>query len=423
MFLTIIHLLSYLCLRAFGGILSLLPYAFIQRVGKKIGTLVYYLHRSFRKKALSNVAIAYGEALSEKERKSIALESFQNLVIACLELFRLKRSRKNLSEIIQIEGEEALLPFIEKKQGMIFLTCHQANWEIPFLAITAKYRGIGIGRPIKNRWLYRWLLSIREMNGGKIVMPRNAIRESLKALKEGKFVGIVGDQAFPESPYAYPLFGTRAWTTNTPALLAYRTGCPLIAVSTKRVGHRYVVRGSPPLWPDLALTREEALADLMNRAMHYLEKSIQEAPGQWMWQHDRWKQQGIDHVKRPYRYGFILVIIPPDFSPYLPLFPLLKAIYPRSFLTFCIPEGCPFSLEGCEKRTYRSLSELYIRDFRYQFLIDLSNTRSLRKHFLSLGVKSAVHLKKMQRRTRESDLQKAILHTLVKKECLSTVTI
>ncbi len=67
-------------------------------------------------------------------------------------------------------------------------------------------------------------------------MPKNAIRLGLKALKEGKFLGIVGDQAYPDSSYHFPLFGTRAWTATTPALLAYKSNSPLVVGTTLRVG-------------------------------------------------------------------------------------------------------------------------------------------------------------------------------------------
>lgn len=419
----IIHFLIYCVFCIFGFFISFLPYSVIHAFGRLSGRGIFYLHRSFRKKTLSNLAIAYGEKLSEKQRHKIAIESFQNLTITCLEYFRLMRSKHSFSNLVKIDPSHEVFTLLKQGQGVIFLSGHQANWEIPFIAATKIHRGIAIGRPIKNPWLYRWILAIRQMHGGVIVMPRNAIRQSLQALKEGKFVGIVGDQAFPESPYAYPLFGTRAWTTPMPALLAYRTNSPIMVVMTERKKGHYELTGSPLLWPNMSAPKEEEIPRLMDTAMSYLEKSIQEHPGQWMWQHDRWKQQGIDKVKREYRFGFILVTLPKDPSPILPHLALLRAIYPRCFLTFFAPEGTSIPLTDCEVNYYKEEKDLLVRDWRFQFVLDFYDSAKARRHFLSLGAFKALNLEKMRRISGEKENISTILQkTLVKPQCLPIVT-
>ncbi len=403
--------MTYPLFRLFGFFISLLPYRAIHALGRFSGYCAFYLHRPFRKKALSNLAIAYGNTKSEAERKKIAIASFQNLMITLLEFLRLKRSKGKLEEIVTLEENSEVVKLLKKKQGVIFLTGHQANWEIPFLAVTDRFPGIAIGRPIKNQWLYNWVLSVREMNGGKIVMPKSAIRQGLRALKEGKFLGIVGDQAYPSSPYYYPLFGTRAWTASTPALLAYKTNSPLVVGITKRINGRYIVTGSPPIWPNLDMPIKEEVPRMMDQAMACLEKSIKEYPEQWMWVHDRWKQQGIDHVKRIYRYGFILVVLPP--KPNLQIVPLLRAIYPRSFLTFYAPKGT--ALPGdCAVQYYEKESDLFIRDWRYQLVLDFYGSQKLRRHFHKLSAFKTLAL------PQDKEL---IIQKLVKPECRTTVSL
>lgn len=211
--------LAYLTCRLFGFLVSLLSYKQLNRVGKLAGSLAYYVHRPFRKKAMCSLAIAYGSSKNEKERKQIAKQSFQNLMITCLEFFRLKGSYRKLEEIAAFEENVQIRPLLEGDHGVIFLSAHQANWEIPFLLLTELYKGIAIGRPIKNKRLYRYILSIREMNGGKIVLPKNAIREGLRSLRRKEFLGIVGDQAYPESPYSYPFLA------QGPGPLPHRPSC------------------------------------------------------------------------------------------------------------------------------------------------------------------------------------------------------
>lgn len=387
-------MIGYFFLRMIGALISLLSYRQLHAVGRVVGVVIYYLHRPFRKKTMTNLAIAYGKTKSIEERRKIAKRSFQNLMITCLEFFRLKKSKGTLSEIVTMEGGDEILKLIEGGQGIVFLTGHQANWEIPFVGLTAKAKGIAIGRPIKNKRLYNWVLSVREMNGGKIVMPKQAIKKGVEALRKGEFLGIVGDQAFPESSYSYPLFGTRAWTTATPAMIAYRTKSPLVVAMTKRVKGKYVITSSPPLWPDTTKPLKEEVVHLMDLAMGYLERSIEERPHEWMWQHDRWKQQQVDHVKRKYRFGFVLIVLPKERSIDCEIF---RKIYPRSFLTFLAPTGMTLSLSDVDVIPYDEEKDLFLDDWRYQMVIDLYGSAKMRRHYRKLGAFQTLSLKQMRK--------------------------
>lgn len=396
-------MLVYIIIRLFGFFVRLLPYPMIHALGKISGSVLYHSHTSFRKKAMSNLAIAYGETLSEKERKKIAKRVFCNLVITCLEFFRL--DKKHLDSLIIPSNPEPVLKLHAEKQGMVFFSGHQANWEVPFLAVTnACGPGVAIGRPIKNRFLYRWVLKVREMCGGKIVMPRHALKEGLKALRQGRFIGIVGDQALPESDYSYPLFGTRAWTTTAPALLAYKTQSPIIVAITKRWKGKYIVHASDPIWPNTQTPIKEEVKRLMDETLKIFEQSIRDCPEQWMWVHDRWKQQGVDHVKKKYRHGFICLILPAGFDP--KLLALLRKIYPRSFFTIYSPHPIP----NWETKIYHQTQELFVRDWKQQLVLDFVNLPTLRRHYKKLGAMQALFLSKEE-----------IAKTLVKVDCQKVV--
>jgi len=386
-------MISYFLVRFFGYCISWMPYRMLHGLGRALGSIVFWCYRPLRKKAMTNLAIAFGEERSEKERRLIARRSFQNLMITLLEFFKIKP--RHLSSLIQMQDPEKVTSLQEKGQGIVFLTGHQANWEFPFLAINMlSPGGVAVGRPIKNRRLYQWILSIRQMNGGRIIVPKQAIKEGLRALKHGKYIGIVGDQALPESDYSYPLFGTRTWISPAPALLAYRTHSPIIVGTIKRTKGSYTLSGSDPIWPNPEQPMKEAIPHMMDQAMAYLEKSIQNSPDQWLWIHDRWKQQTIDHVKRIYRYGFILVILPKTAHPTLQ--EELRSIYPRSFLSFVAPDAQEL---------------LKSRDWRYQLVLDFANLAQVRRHFLKLGAVRALYL-----------TQETMKQTLVKPECLHTVS-
>ena len=204
-------MIAYLFIRLLTFPFSFLPFKVIHFIGRGIGTLAYYTLTKYRKRSLSNLSLD-----GIPNIKKTAKASFQNLAITCLEYVKFSYV-KNTEKVLFCENPETAQKLIDQKTGIIFFSGHQANWELLFLEGTRRMPGIAIGRPIKNKPLYDWIVSIREKFGGKIVPPKMALKEGLRALRKGKFFGILGDQGMPESDYAFDFFGTRAWTTPAPS--------------------------------------------------------------------------------------------------------------------------------------------------------------------------------------------------------------
>jgi Kdo2-lipid IVA lauroyltransferase/acyltransferase len=416
------HYILYLFTRTIGFLLSLLPTKALHRLGKALGSLLFILHRPFRKKSLANLAIAYGETVPEKRRRQIARRSFQHLLITSLEFFTLTKYRGHFANLVEHCNSKPLIELLEKKQGVILFCGHQSNWEIPFLAVTEHFSGgVAIGRSIKNPYLYRWVVSIREINGAKMLSPRNALKEGSKTLKNGGYVGIVGDQAHPPSSYSYPLFGTRAWTSTAPALLACKTNSPIIVSCTKRIGTRYQVELSDPIWPNSELPLKEDVPRLMNEILFFFENNVKQTPEQWMWVHDRWKQHGIDHIKRLYRHGFVCLVFSDCTEESIKAAEMARKIYHRSFLTLYAPKGFP-TIEGIEEsHFYENPKELFKRDWRQQIILDFSENKKLRNHYKWLGAFEALDIKRYQKKLRAS-LEQTLKQLIVKEECQTTVS-
>lgn len=381
--------LSYLLIRTVTFPFSFMPYTWIQKVGRWIGSLAYYFMTEYRKRALSNLALANDLSLSDKELLSTAKKSFQNLAINCLEYPRLARET-DFSRVIICENPEVADALYKQGKGLIFFCGHQSNWEVLFLDGNTRMKGIAIAKSIKNKRLYHWILSIREKNGGKIISPRNAVREGLRALKKGTFMGIVGDQGMPDSGYSFPFLGRRAWTSTAPALLAYKTNSPIIFAATRRVKGGYRIRYSDPIWPDLTQPAEEDVVRMMNQALTLLQESIKHYPGEWLWQHNRWKQQTPQIIYKRFRQDCICIILPPEeqkLKEILPHLPTLKSIYPVNFLFLIAPESCR-SLSLIESDGviyYTHLKETLLRDYRFKLVFNLTDYSSIQSHYKKLS--------------------------------------
>lgn len=369
--------ISYLAIRALMFPISLLPFRMIHLIGNGLGFLAYFAMTKYRKRALSNLSLAHN--LEIKDLKKTAIASFQNLAITTLEYPKFARI-KNTKKIIICENPDPAKKLIDKGTGVIFFCGHQANWELLFLEGTQRMPGVAIGRPIKNLALYNWIVSIREKFGGTIITPRETIKEGLRALKKGKFLGIVGDQALPESPYAFEFFGRRAWTTPAPAILSYRTGCPIMVATIKRKQGKYFIHYSDPIWPNPDSSMEEEIHRMMKESLLILEDDIRKRPGQWLWQHNRWKQETPDNVYYRYRWDTILILLPKDFD--LKALCTFREIYPKAFITILAPLGTAVPLTDIEVLYYEKEEELFITDYRFKLVFNFTTNKNLRRYFL-----------------------------------------
>lgn len=379
----------YFFIRTITYPLKFLPLKFIHILGNFLGLIGFYLLTNYRKKTLSNLSLASSLNLSRKEILKISKQSFQNLAINCLEYAKFYYC-KDLSKYLRCQNPEIAEKVQKKGKGIIFLCSHQANWEVLFLDGTTRMKGVAIGKPIKNRYLYQWILKIREKNGGKIITPRNAVFEGFRALKKGHFIGIVGDQGMPDSGYSSFFLGRRAWTSTAPALLSYKTGCPIIFATTVRCFGYYKITYSNPIWPDLTKPMENEVVTIMDKAMLLMEESITKNPGQWLWQHNRWKQQSLGNLYRKFRQDCLLIILPTNedqFVKFASHLSTIREIYKNDFITLLIPSNqtdC-FSKIFDEVIFYQNSKQLLLDDLRFKLVFDFTQNPAVKKHYQKLS--------------------------------------
>ena len=132
---------------------------------------------------------------------------------------------------------------------------------------------------------------LRRRSGVEVIGKRGALRPVLEALRRGRHVGILMDQnaARRESVFV-DFFGRPASTSRSIAVLATRTGAPIVPIFAYRCpdgGHRVVVRTALP--PPASHDADAAVVELTARCTAEIERAIRHDPEQWLWSHDRWR--------------------------------------------------------------------------------------------------------------------------------------
>jgi KDO2-lipid IV(A) lauroyltransferase len=115
----------------------------------------------------------------------------------------------------------------------------------------------------------------------------SGVRQMIKALRQGRGVGLLPDQVPPEGMGQWaPFFGRPAYTMTLAARLALQTGCELRMVWCERLPHGRGFRlHCRELAAPLASTLEDAVAQINGE----MERLIRECPQQYLWSYARYK--------------------------------------------------------------------------------------------------------------------------------------
>ena len=288
--------LQYLLLKGFSLFVNLLPEGFALWWGEQLGSMFFHLDWERRKVALENLQVAFGDEKSERERLAIARRAFQNLGMMAVEFFRIPRMDvETFRKRVEIEGLEEALRLLGKGKGALLLLSHFGNWEM--MGIMSKLIGdsiMVIAKPMKkNKRIDQFITKIRNAAGLEVISSIKASRIVIKALSQNRVVGILIDQRAKRSEGIWAdFFGKKAPTTPGLAVLAMKTGAPVVPVFMVRNGfgkHRLVIQEPLELVHTGDIKKDvEANTQLFN---HTLESMIRRYPDQWFWVHRRWERK------------------------------------------------------------------------------------------------------------------------------------
>ena len=256
-----------------------------------------------QKIGMANLAAAFPE-LDAAARTKILSGVWENLGRTTVEYAFLKdivdafdvtRPTGGLVEHVGIEHAYALRD--GAKPGIVF-GAHIGNWELT-AAIGAKI-GLPVTtlyRPPTNPYIAAEIERRRNQFIDKLVVAsRGGARQIAAALRSGKHIGILVDQRIREGTLVQ-FFDRPSASNSIVGVLARLFECPVVGAHTVRLPNgRYRITVTPPLdLPRDAKGRVDA--DAANRIIHgIVEGWIRAAPEQWLWLHDRWRN---DRSTRP----------------------------------------------------------------------------------------------------------------------------
>ncbi|UTV26530.1 LpxL/LpxP family Kdo(2)-lipid IV(A) lauroyl/palmitoleoyl acyltransferase [Photobacterium atrarenae] len=269
-------------------LISWLPYFIQFRLGQGLGRLAMKVMKKRGKTIARNLELCFPE-MPQAERDAIARKNIDNTGLAMFETgmawfwpdFRVKRH-------VSYEGFEHLEALEKQGKGALMIAVHSLNLELGARAFGLVAPGVGVYRP-NNNPCFDYFQFKGRVRSNKYMVDRKDVKGMLRALRSGERVWYAPDHDYGRRRSTFaPLFAVeKACTTTGTSLLADASDCALVPFAMVRNtdSGQYTLKVFPPL-DAFPHNEPDAAAAYVNKA---IERSIMEAPEQYMWLHRRFK--------------------------------------------------------------------------------------------------------------------------------------
>ena len=288
------RLLYGLVVRVLRG-LAHLPLGLAYWLGARLGDVLYLVLAERRRITLANLALAFAPDKTAAERRRLARTTFRHLGQHLVDFSHLSQlSPCTFATVCHVEGLEHIEALLQRRMGLLILSAHFGSWELaPAVALRLTTPLHVIVRPLDNPALQRLAEAYRQHCGYRAIPRRAALRECLKVLRRGEIVAVLMDQSgLRRESVQVEFFGTTAYTSIGPALLALRTGCPVVSAFLIRVGqgrHRLVFSQEIPVRRTGNVQHD--IIENTREFTRIIESYVRRYPEHWFWLHRRWKQR------------------------------------------------------------------------------------------------------------------------------------
>jgi len=278
-----------LMFRALGG----LSEPSREALARMLGRVLFRLDRKHRRIAMGNLDRAFGAAWPPADVRRCAEAVFVNLFRIVFEVAWVERTPPAvLNKRFSYYGLHHLAAALRQGRGVLALTGHFGNWEL--LSTGAGLLGVPISvvyRPLDFPPLERFFHRFRTRFGAQMVSSSGAVREVVRRLRRREIVALLMDQNVDWYEGVFvDFFGHRSCCNKSLALLAMRTGAPVVPVYLSREpGGRFRVDIAPAVPTRRTGDKQRDAEENTLAYNRVLESFIRRRPDQWFWVHQRWK--------------------------------------------------------------------------------------------------------------------------------------
>lgn len=287
------HVIEYVLVLLFGGLLRILPLRAALALGWMAAAASHFIGRVHVKRTRTRVRQVLGAAATEKEVRRIAWLSWRNLFFNAVEGFRFTRLTAEKIRRMPIARIEEDLRRIQNEctSGFILATPHMGNWEIAGVA------GDLLGFPLfvivrkqKNPLLNNYINKMRRAFSLEVLHRESKIWKGVAdRIGQGRILAILPDIRVRNNGAEVDFLNNTATIATGAAHFAQLGNCPIYPIIVRRIGwtkHDAVL--GDPILPDLAVDRKMDQHRIMQDIMSVFTAEILKTPEQYFWHNKRW---------------------------------------------------------------------------------------------------------------------------------------
>lgn len=272
---------------AFSRLALALPEPVAYGLARIAGSIAARVSRK-RSVVARNLARISGHPPDSPELQKLVVEAYRSYARYWLETFRLVREgREFFLDRFKAIGDEHIDEMLARGKGAIVVVGHLGNWDAAGAWVGARgNRLVTVAEVLRPRRMFDFFVRHRETLGMHIIPAAPGATERLaEAVEGGAVVAILGDRDLKGKGPEVTFFGETTTMPAGAAVVALRTGVPLMVagVFEKRLpdGRRgWLADISAPLeMPDG--TGPDAVRELTQRVATSYEGYVRKHPEQW----------------------------------------------------------------------------------------------------------------------------------------------
>lgn len=286
---------SYFAYRGGSAVANALPRGVATRLAQILGRTAAFFVPKKRRIVERNLLRATDNQLRGFALQMAVSNTFASYGRYWIELFRLPRlasaDGNRLDEVVDAEGVQHITDALALGNGVVVALPHLGGFDVAaaWLASTGVPSTVVV-EEVNPPELFEWFAWTRRAIGMEIVpLGQEAGAAILSALRANGVVGLLSDRDLVGGGVPVMFFGEETTLPAGPAVLALRTGAPLIVAGAYFREHgRHFVRFSAPLNVQREGRLRDDVARVMGDVARNMEDLIRIAPEQWHVMQPNW---------------------------------------------------------------------------------------------------------------------------------------
>ena len=277
--------LPYYGMLAAGWAVRIVPIGMLRLLMHAGGFFYYYAFAGKREQVKRNMRRALGPDASEAEVARTARAACRFYADYWLDLIWLPTVKREwVLERFGKDGEVPLERAVNEGKGVIIVLPHYGSWEAGAVYLSSLGRFAAVAEILKPPELFDLFVKLRA-GVGITIFPYDNKPETrdrmVEELKSGLILALLSDRDLKGTGVEVEFFRERTTLPPGPAVMALRSGSPIVCVKVRNVKGAWVGHAAEPIYVDDGGEREEAVSEVTQEIARRLEDLIRTDPSQW----------------------------------------------------------------------------------------------------------------------------------------------